>query len=143
MITKVEIKALVFSNNFDINAIKDNVIFAIETTVLLPILGSDLFDDIEANPQNYVTLLSYIKPMLAWEIRKATSHTVTYKLGNKGAMEANGVNESPTDVIEVKREAEKFASTFRNLTWEWLRKNKPALWKPTKETDFVNKIIIM
>lgn len=143
MITKAEIKTLVFSNNFDINSIKDNMIVAVQLNNLLPILGSDLYDDVEANPSNYTDLLGLIKPFLAWEIRKAISHTVTHKLGNKGAMKAQGVNEQPDDVIQVKREAEHFANTYKRLVEEYLEKNKPSLWEKPTQSDIFNKIIIL
>lgn len=143
MITKAEIKELVFGNNFDVNQIKDNVITAIKFNNLLPILGSELFDDVEANPNDYTDLLELIKPFLAWEIRKAISHTVTHKLGNKGAMVAQGVNESPEDVINVKREADHFATTYNKLLMNYLEKNKPSLWVQPEASDIFNKIIIM
>jgi hypothetical protein len=143
MITKAEIKTLAFGTNFDIAQIKDNVIYLVKVNTLLPILGTNLYDDVESTPANYTDLLDLIKPFLAWEVRKYVSHTITYKLGNKGAMIAQGVNEQPTEVINVKREAEKLSADYKKLITQWLETNKPALWKRPIENDFINKIIIM
>jgi hypothetical protein len=55
--SKAEIKALAFSNNFDINAVKDNVIQIVEWEQVMTVLGTDFYDDVVANPGNYTTLL--------------------------------------------------------------------------------------
>ena len=56
--SKAEIKALAFSNTFDINAVKDNVIQIVEWEQVMTVLGTDLYDNVVANPGSYKAIHS-------------------------------------------------------------------------------------
>jgi hypothetical protein len=146
--TKADIKALAFGNNFDINAVKDNVITLVEWEQVLPILGSDLFDDVVANPNNYTTLVSdYLKPYIAWSLKYYIIKGNAIKTGNKGSMTANGSNEQPADSEADKRNASAFAQSYKRQLIKELKRGYDAgiyqLWVEYKASDFINRIIIM
>ena len=48
-----------------------SVIETVQYKYLRPILGDDFFDAVLANPtsSDYITLLTYIKPVLAWYVK--------------------------------------------------------------------------
>ena len=143
--SKAEIKTLVFSNNFDVNAIKDNLIQAVEWEQVLPLFGADLYDDIVANPASYTTLLSsYLKPYIAYNVKAYISKPNHIKTGNKGAQTASGSNEVIANVEEAKRQAMQMATRYRKQMVDYLDKTKPALWNGEPDYDgIINKIIII
>lgn len=143
--SKAEIKALVFSNNFDVNAIKDNLIQVVEWEQVLPLFGTDLYDDVVANPASYATLLSdYLKPYIAYNVKAYISKPNHIKTGNKGAQTATGSNEVIANVEESKRQAMRMASRYKQQMISYLDKAKPALWKgEPKDDQIINKIIII
>jgi hypothetical protein len=144
IVSKAEIKALAFSNNFDINAVKDNIIQIVEWEQLLPILGADFFDDVVANPNNYTALLTtYIKPYLAWSVKYYLVKGNHIKMGNKGSMTAQGSNETPADPEQDKRVASGFAQSYKRQLLKELKEGNYPLFKGYVCTDIVNRIIIM
>ena len=142
--SKSEIKALAFSNTFDINAVKDNVIQIVEWEQVMTVLGTDLYDDVVANPGSYATLLSdYLKPYIAYNLKAYISKPNHIKTGNKGAQTAQGSNEVIANVEEAKRQAMSMATRYKNQMIAYLDRTKPVLWKGEQDSDgIINKIII-
>jgi len=106
--SKTEIKAQAFSNNFDIEAVKDNLIQVVEWEQVLPLLGTSLYDDVVASPSSYTTLLSdYLKPFIDNGVKAYVSKPNHIKTGNKGAQTAQGSNEQIASIQKAKREASK------------------------------------
>ena len=132
MITKQEIKDLVYGANFDLALIKDSLIELVKLTNLKPLLGDDLYKDIVDNPSDYTPLLdSYIKPYLAYLVKARLAVSKNLKSGNKGAMRAGGSNEinGGNDGEEKeKRTAASIADDFKTLIIKELDKTKPTLW---------------
>lgn len=143
--SKAEIKALAFSNTFDINAVKDNLIQLVEWEQVLSLFGADFYDDVVANPGSYTTLLSdYLKPYIAYNVKAYLSKPNHIKTGNKGAQTAQGSNEQIANVEFAKREAMNMATKYKRQMIDYLDRTKPALWKGESKTDqIINKIIIM
>ena len=143
--SKAEIKALAFSNTFDINAVKDNLIQLVEWEQVLSLFGADLYDDVVANPASYTTLIdTYLKPYIAYNVKAYLSKANHIKTGNKGAQTAQGSNEQIANVEFAKREAMNMATKYKRQMITYLDKNKPALWKgEPKDDQIINKIIIM
>ena len=143
--SKAEIKALAFSNTFDINAVKDNLIQLVEWEQVLSLFGADFYDDVVANPASYSTLLSdYLKPYIAYNVKAYLSKPNHIKTGNKGAQTAQGSNEQIANVEFAKREAMNMATKYKRQMIDYLDRTKPALWKGESKTDqIINKIIIM
>lgn len=143
--SKAEIKALAFSNTFDINAVKDNLIQLVEWEQVLSLFGADFYDDVVANPASYTTLLSdYLKPYIAYNVKAYLSKPNHIKTGNKGAQTAQGSNEQIANVEFAKREAMNMATKYKRQMIDYLDRTKPALWKGESKTDqIINKIIIM
>ena len=143
--SKSEIKALAFSNTFDINAVKDNLIQLVEWEQVLSLFGADFYDDVVANPASYTTLLSdYLKPYIAYNVKAYLSKPNHIKTGNKGAQTAQGSNEQIANVEFAKREAMNMATKYKRQMIDYLDRTKPTLWKGESKTDqIINKIIIM
>ncbi len=143
--SKTEIKALAFSNNFDIEAVKDNLIQVVEWEQVLPLLGTSLYDDVVANPASYTTLLSdYLKPFIAYGVKAYVSKPNHIKTGNKGAQTAQGSNEQIASIQMAKREASKMVDSYKKLMVKYLDDSSIALWEgePTNK-GIINKIIII
>ncbi len=143
--SKTEIKALAFSNNFDIEAVKDNLIQVVEWEQVLPLLGTSLYDDVVANPASYTTLLSdYLKPFIAYGVKAYVSKPNHIKTGNKGAQTAQGSNEQIASIQMAKREASKMVDSYKKLMVKYLDDSSIALWEgePTNN-GIINKIIII
>ena len=143
--SKAEIKALAFSNTFDINAVKDNLIQLVEWEQVLSLFGADFYDDVVANPASYTTLIgTYLKPYIAYNVKAYLSKANHIKTGNKGAQTAQGSNEQIANVEFAKREAMNMATKYKQQMIAYLDKTKPALWKgEPKDDQIINKIIIM
>ena len=143
--SKAEIKALAFSNTFDMNAVKDNLIQLVEWEQVLSLFGADFYDDVVANPASYTTLIdTYLKPYIAYNVKAYLSKANHIKTGNKGAQTAQGSNEQIANVEFAKREAMNMATKYKQQMITYLDKNKPALWKgEPKDDQIINKIIIM
>ena len=143
--SKAEIKALAFSNTFDMNAVKDNLIQLVEWEQVLSLFGADFYDDVVANPASYTTLIgTYLKPYIAYNVKAYLSKANHIKTGNKGAQTAQGSNEQIANVEFAKREAMNMATKYKQQMIAYLDKTKPALWKgEPKDDQIINKIIIM
>lgn len=143
--SKAEIKSLVFSNTFDMNAVKDNVIQIVEWEQVLTLFGTDMYDDIVANPTSYTTLLSdYLKPYIAYNVKAYISKPNHIKTGNKGAQTAQGSNEQIASVEQAKRQAMDMATKYKRQMIDYLDKTKPTLWRGEPSSDgIINKIIII
>lgn len=143
--SKAEIKTLAFSNTFDINAVKDNVIQIVEWEKVMTVLGSDLYDDVVANPGSYSTLLSdYLKPYIAYCVKAYISTPNHIKIGNKGAQTATGSNEVIADVELAKRQAMDMAERYKKQMVTYLDELNPSLWDGFSEPNgIINKIIAL
>jgi len=143
--SKAEIKALAFSNTFDMNAVKDNLIQLVEWEQVLSLFGADLYDDVVANPASYTTLIdTYLKPYIAYNVKAYLSKANHIKTGNKGAQTAQGSNEQIANVEFAKREAMNMATKYKRQMITYLDNTKPTLWKgEPKDDQIINKIIIM
>jgi hypothetical protein len=143
--SKAEIKALAFSNTFDMNAVKDNLIQLVEWEQVLSLFGADFYDDVVANPGTYTTLIgTYLKPYIAYNVKAYLSKSNHIKTGNKGAQTAQGSNEQIANVEFAKREAMNMATKYKRQMIAYLDNTKPILWKgEPKDDQIINKIIIM
>lgn len=143
--SKAEIKTLAFSNTFDINAVKDNLIQIVEWEQVMTILGTDFYDDVVANPSSHTTLIStYLKPFIAYSVKAYISKPNHIKTGNKGAQTAQGSNEVIANVEQAKRQAMEMATRYKQQMIDHLDKTKPTLWKGEPNYDgIINKIIII
>ena len=144
--TKAEIKALAFTNTFDIESIKDNIINVVEWEQVMTLLGTELYDAVVINAGGtYDTLIgTYLKPYIAYNVKAYISKPNHIKTGNKGAQIATGSNEQIGSVEEAKREAMATATSYKNQIIKYLDILKPTLWEGEGNTDgIINKIIII
>ena len=142
--SKAEIKALVFSNTFDMAKVKDNLIQLVEWEQVLTFFGTDMYDDIVASPASYTTLMDYLKPYIAYNVKAYISKANHIKTGNKGAQTAQGANEQIASVGQAKREAMAMATSYKSQMVRYLDLTKPTLWLGEPESDgIINKIIIL
>jgi hypothetical protein len=140
--SKAEIKSLAFGNNFDINGVKDNLIQVVEWEQVLTLLGTTLYDDVVTTPASYTTLLTYLKPFIAYQVKAYLSTSNHVKVGNKGSQVASGSNETADNPETSKREALSMAKHFEAQIVKWMKENG---YEPKrKEADnVINKIIIL
>ena len=142
--SKSEIKALVFSNTFDVAKIKDNLIQLVEWEQVLTLFGVVMYDDVVANPASYTALMDYLKPYIAYNVKAYISKANHIKTGNKGAQTAQGANEQIGSVEQAKREAMAMATSYKKQMVSYLDKTKPTLWLGEPSSDgIINKIIII
>ena len=144
--SKAEIKALVFTNTFDMESIKDNVIQLVEWEQVMTLLGTDLYDAVVINSgAEYDTLIgTYLKPYIAYNVKAYISKANHIKTTNKGAQTAQGSNEVIASIEEAKREAMAMATSYRRQIVTYLDLIKPLLWEGEGDTDgIINKIIII
>ena len=153
LITKTEIKSLVYGANFDTALIKDHILDFVELkhvkTMFLNSAG--LYDAIVANASNeYDTLLSdYLKPYMAYMVKAEIGEEINLKSGNKGNLRATGSSEQQGGVSgeeKAKRLALQKANGYRALIVEYFQDNKATftLWKGYKEYDGIfNGLIIL
>lgn len=140
--TKSEIKSLAFGNNFDINGVKDNLIQVVEWEQVLTLLGSDLYDLVVSTPLDYTTLLTYLKPFIAYQVKAYISTSNHVKVGNKGSQVASGSNETADNPETTKREALSMAKHFEAQIVKWLKANGHEP-KRQESHNVINKIIIL
>jgi hypothetical protein len=143
--SKAEIKALVFSNTFDMAKVKDNLINIVEWEQVLTFFGTEMYDAIVATPGDYTTLIeTYLKPYIAYNVKAYISKANHIKTGNKGAQTAQGANEQIASVEQAKREAMAMATSYKSQMVRYLDLTKPTLWLGEPESDgIINKIIIL
>ena len=139
--SKLEIRSLAFSRNFDIDAVKDNVILLVELEQVKPLLGSLLYADVVANPSSHTELIALLKPFIAYNLKYYIEKGNHVKTGNKGAQTAQGTNETQANVEDAKREALTFANKYRSQIVSYLRENN--LYFHIERNDIINGIIIM
>ena len=139
--SKEEIRNLAFTKNFDINAVKDNILELVELEQVKPLLGNTLFVSVKILPANYCDLLALLKPMIAYYLKYYISQGNHTKTGNKGVQIANGSNETPSTAEVGKREALTFAERYKNQVLIYMKDN--SLVKPTDEDNIFNGIIIL
>ena len=132
---KQEIKNLVFSRNFDINNVKDNVINLVELERVKPLLGSELFLKVKTDPSSYADLLELVKPFIAYMLKYYIQTSNHIRTSNKGAQTAQGSNEQIADVELAKREALTFANKYKEQINIFLKKDC--------NSNAINGIIIM
>lgn len=101
----------------DISYISDNaddklisaIILTIQRDELLPVLGTDLFNEISGQIEadtvtaaNQTLLTTYILPLMQWFCMAEAPHAFKYRMTNKGVMVKSSDNSSPADLQEIK-----------------------------------------
>ena len=140
--SKTEIRNLAFSKNFDINAVKDNVIELLELEQVKPILGDTLYLKVRTLPDDYCDLLELLKPMIAYYLKYYISKGNHAKTGNKGVQIASGSNETQSTAEDGKRESLTFAERYKKQVVKYLDDND--LLEGNQESEGIfNGIIIL
>jgi hypothetical protein len=98
-----------------------------------PILGTYFYDIILAkyNAQTLnadeITLVSIIKPAIAWRAAGLSVYGLTYQLKNKGLQKQSGDNSESVDLEETKfgmSHYEQMSRFYSNQLIKWLKANK-------------------
>ena len=121
--SKNEIRNLAFTKNFDIEAVKDNLVNLVELERVKPLLGSELFVKVKTLPDDYCDLLELLKPMIAYYLKYYISKGNHVKTGNKGVQVAQGSNETQSNAEDGKREALTFAERYKAQVKTYLIEN--------------------
>ena len=81
LITKNEINTLAFLTPLDTDYFKTNIMYSIEDKNLQDVLGTSLFDQVNASPTDFPILIeSYIKPFLAFKNKYFVLHLLSSEL---------------------------------------------------------------
>ena len=139
--SKAEVKNLAFNNNFDIEAVKDNVITLVELEQVKPLLGLDLYNLVVSSPSSYIDLLELLKPFIAYNVKYYINDGNHRKVGNKGVQIATGGNEQPTEVEKAKRDALSFANKYKSQINKHLKDNNLTVL--ISDDSIINNIIIL
>lgn len=101
----------------DVSVIGDNaddkvmtsVIILVQRRYLLPILGTDLFNEIAGQIEadtvtadNQTLLDNYILPLMQWYCLSEATPAIKYRYMNKGVMIKGSDNSTPADLQEIK-----------------------------------------
>jgi hypothetical protein len=96
--TKSEVLTMAFQRTMPESRIEDGLINAVQVKHLMPILGEDFYDDVVANPINYTTLLTYLKPIVAQFVKYYILPQVYLEISNSGVNQVPGNNRTPASM---------------------------------------------
>ncbi len=96
-ITKADVLAVpvVFSREVEEDKIQDDLIESVTQRHIMPILGEDFYDDVVANPANYVTLKTYLLPVVANYIKYYILPDIHSEVSTAGINTITGQNKQP------------------------------------------------
>ncbi len=87
--------AVVFSREVEEEKIQDNLIESVTERHIMPILGEDFYDDVVANPSNYVTLKTYLLPVVANYVKYYILPDIHTEVSTAGMNVITGQNKQP------------------------------------------------
>lgn len=140
IVTKEQIREEAFQKNTDLHIIRDAIVKAVHFTQLLPLIGSDNYDNLESDPNNDTELFELVKPFVSFAVKAYLIPDNQQKTGTKGTMIAQGSNESSTDMQEAKRNAQSIANDYKNAIKKLLESRDEKI---KEYPDIINKIIII
>jgi hypothetical protein len=135
MITKQEIKDLVFQTNTDLAIIRQNIIDIVILENVETLLPTGL--DLSLHPN----LQALVKPYIAYLVKAYLIDANQNKTGNKGTMKAQGSNEQSADEESAKRIAVSFADKFKKQIIAYLRSNELSDYK--EPNNVINGVLII
>jgi len=99
LITQEEIVELAFNRSVTETRILDADINVAQWKYLRPALTNELYSDLINNPANYIDLLNWVKPALAFYVKYIAIEDLFYELSDRGgfqltAQEANGMTDT-------------------------------------------------
>lgn len=106
-ITAEDVIGMAFSRKLNVNKIPDSFIETAQYKYIRPILGEDLYEAVEADPTSatYATLMTYIKPALAWWIKYLVLPEIYVEIADTGVKtitNQNAQNVSDQRLIEIR-----------------------------------------
>ena len=108
-ITKADILAVpvVFSREVEAEKIQDDLIESVTQKHIMPILGEDFYDDVVANPLNYVALKTYLLPVVANYIKYYILPDIHSEISDAGLNVMTGQNKQsvPRQSLEGVRQS--------------------------------------
>ncbi len=104
-ITKTEVLAVpvVFNREVEEQHIQDNLIESVTQMHIMPILGEDFYDDVVANPANYVTLKTYLLPIVANYIKYYILPDIHIETSTAGMNTITGQNKQPGQTSNMEK----------------------------------------
>lgn len=90
--TIAEVITAAFTRPINVARIPTGMINAVQVKHILPILGEDFYNDVIANPANYATLLTYLKPIVAHYVRFTILPDIFSEVSNTGINKVPGNN---------------------------------------------------
>lgn len=121
----------VFNKNVDTNDIANNVGVS-QDMYIEPILGTTFYDALQLSysaqtlTNDEITLMTYIKPVVAWRAAQLTLPFLTFNVKNKGPQTQNGDFSEPVDtniMFYLKKEVENRAEWYTQRLATYLCQN--------------------
>jgi len=97
LMTKAEIITRVFTRSVSESRIPDDIVSSCETKYIKPVLGEDFYNAVVLAPGSYTTLLTYIKPALAWWVRYMILPELRIELSDLGVTTIQIKEGAPVD----------------------------------------------
>jgi hypothetical protein len=90
LVTKAQIIARAFTRQVSESRIPEDIIYSCQRKYIKPILGTDFYNDVVANPSSYTDLINnYILPVLAWYVRYTVLPELRMELSDLGISTTN------------------------------------------------------
>ncbi len=145
LMTKAEIVARAFTRTVSESRIPDDILSACETKYIKPILGEDFYNAVVATPSSYATLLTYIKPVLAWRVRYMILPELRTELSDLGVNTINikeGANVDNDLFAQIRDNTRIVAEEKEKLLTDYLIDNSSSypLYYPSEDPNSQVKI---
>lgn len=144
-ITKAEVIAQAFNRKVEEAKIQDDLIESCGIRHLLPILGEDFYDDVVANPSNYVTLKTYLVPVIANHVKFEILPEIHTEISTAGLNQFTGQNKQPVprnSLEGLRQTAQDLAKRMGNRLHKYLEDNTDTYPLYSSSSNPQNKVII-
>lgn len=128
-ITEGEVISQAFDRKIETGKIDDNLINSVQQRHVLPILGEDFYDAIDADTATYSAVIAQIKPMLAYYIKFYVLPRIMVEIGTFGMARIQGQNRQPADQIDyekLRQDALEMAQLHGGVLRKWLEDNESS-----------------
>lgn len=102
-ITKTDVLTVpvVFNREIEEKKVHDDLIESVTERHIRPILGADFYDDVVANPSDYVTLKTYLVPVVANYVKYYILPEIRSEISTAGLNTIVGQNKQPVTIADL------------------------------------------
>jgi len=129
LISEAEVIELAFERKVEPGKIPENVIAAAQVKHVKPILGEDFYEVVVADLTTYATLITQIKPMLAYFVKFWVLPRIHVETGSVGMARIQGQNRQPAtqnDSEKLREDALQMAQMHGEILRRYLELNESS-----------------